>query len=873
MPPTYTVTFYSFKGGVGRTTLLANVASELAAGGARVLVWDLDVEAPGLHLFPGFEPPERMWQGGFLEWLGDTPPAPAGLPAAWPDDGWLRALGDRVYPAPQHADDRLRVLPAHGSKVDLGAAYAAIDWHALLVEQPERALQLFVRVRDALAERFRPTFLFIDARTGVSDLGGLLTGYLPDCTVLVGNYSRQSTAGLSSIYLGLDRFASAPHLPALRRRHPLERLLVASPVPTAPALMAKGRAQWETSFPGVAPRSQIEVPLAANLLYAEDLLVRSAPSSDAAQAYRAVAAALTDLQRQRERSEERARDADGGGEGAGFEARAERVLRLLGFELQPRTGVDLIARQRTGVRDLVYQVRCHPGEAPADTRLGGLVQGLRDRSPPDAERLLLVGHAHDGARARAARAGVTLRTIEELEAQLVDLPALASVIVREFEASELARAYVPPRLADGRDALRAAVAWATGEGAPLALVIGDDGAGKTSFTRRLAYELVDQAARDPQVPLPLLVSLRQAGAGVTLEDLIQRHLREAIGWHGNPEAVLHLVRAGRVVLLLDGFDELTGISSSVGALEQLWLLARPIMLPSLAPAGNRVLITCRTRFLREHASTPGATEGGRGDLPAIAALLDPTTIELAPFDPPQIARFLENKLGPRAAAPALAAIRRNERASTLAQRPLFLSIMAEDTSSLDGTDDDVTTARLCQHRVEAWVARGAPTAVLSADQRAKLIEWFAAEVWQLTDQELPHELLAGILRKAGGALGELATAPIDHELRTAPFLARSAEGSYRFVHQLYLSYCVARHLANQAARGPDALGLALATERIPSGVVEMFVEIAAERARRGPVESALRAILDAPYQPAVTDNAARLHQALGAQRVGSDRDA
>ena len=51
------VTFYSYKGGTGRTMALANVACLLAqrvSASERVLVVDWDLEAPGLHrFFPG----------------------------------------------------------------------------------------------------------------------------------------------------------------------------------------------------------------------------------------------------------------------------------------------------------------------------------------------------------------------------------------------------------------------------------------------------------------------------------------------------------------------------------------------------------------------------------------------------------------------------------------------------------------------------------------------------------------------------------------------------------------------------------------------------------------------------------------------------
>src|SRR5882757_8738219 len=45
------VTFYSYKGGTGRSMALANFAWLTAASGKRVLVIDWDLEAPGLHRY------------------------------------------------------------------------------------------------------------------------------------------------------------------------------------------------------------------------------------------------------------------------------------------------------------------------------------------------------------------------------------------------------------------------------------------------------------------------------------------------------------------------------------------------------------------------------------------------------------------------------------------------------------------------------------------------------------------------------------------------------------------------------------------------------------------------------------------------------
>jgi len=47
----YTVTFYSYTGGVGRTLALMNTAFRLSKKGKTVFVLDFDLEAPGVDVF------------------------------------------------------------------------------------------------------------------------------------------------------------------------------------------------------------------------------------------------------------------------------------------------------------------------------------------------------------------------------------------------------------------------------------------------------------------------------------------------------------------------------------------------------------------------------------------------------------------------------------------------------------------------------------------------------------------------------------------------------------------------------------------------------------------------------------------------------
>ena len=66
----YVVTFYSFKGGVGRTLALANVGLELARTGRSVLLVDFDLEAPGIHTFNHLKPKDEHHKG-LVDYISD----------------------------------------------------------------------------------------------------------------------------------------------------------------------------------------------------------------------------------------------------------------------------------------------------------------------------------------------------------------------------------------------------------------------------------------------------------------------------------------------------------------------------------------------------------------------------------------------------------------------------------------------------------------------------------------------------------------------------------------------------------------------------------------------------------------------------------
>lgn len=204
------VTFYSYKGGVGRTMSLANVAIDLARYGYKVLAIDWDLEAPGLHTY-------------FARWT-DGIPRPGVMELVTDVVTEWRSLCQPVLVPPRSGSGPLRGVLDFICAGNLDGGYAQrlhdLDWRVLYDEK-----RLGPRLEDWRAEWTREyDFVLIDSRTGMSDAGGICTIQLPDVLVALFTASKQSIEGVARI----ARAAQAG-----QKRLPIDRAsLQVIPVPT-----------------------------------------------------------------------------------------------------------------------------------------------------------------------------------------------------------------------------------------------------------------------------------------------------------------------------------------------------------------------------------------------------------------------------------------------------------------------------------------------------------------------------------------------------------------------------------------------------------------------------------------------------------------
>lgn len=199
------VTFYSYKGGVGRTMALANVAFRLADTHAlRVLAVDWDLEAPGLHEFFGFDREAMRNARGVLDFLRDWQEAVKGGATAPPDvRSWFLPVLNQPY-APRHGS--LALFPAGRMNRGYEARLARFSWR-LFYKRYQGAMAIET-LRQQLAES--ADIVLVDSRTGLTDAGGICTIQLPDGVVLMSAPNEQSLRGTERIAQGILEAGGLP---------------------------------------------------------------------------------------------------------------------------------------------------------------------------------------------------------------------------------------------------------------------------------------------------------------------------------------------------------------------------------------------------------------------------------------------------------------------------------------------------------------------------------------------------------------------------------------------------------------------------------------------------------------------------------------
>lgn len=257
-PSPRVVAFYSYKGGVGRSLALANTGVKLAMQGHRVLLVDLDLEAPGLHDIHPFRSVSVPASGGLLELLNlymesGSQSVPTSFPKwqletyatpVWPNlatpaepvssvkgagEVWLMPASGRVWP--------FTGQPGAEQKT-YGAVLEGFNWADFYSKAGDAAWANFLERITAKPNGYGFNFVLLDSRTGLSDPFYVALTMASD-VVAVSGFNRQNIKGVRDVM----RQSKQPEFAAEYGRKRIH--LVGSPAPDMDAVQWQ---RWESEI-------------------------------------------------------------------------------------------------------------------------------------------------------------------------------------------------------------------------------------------------------------------------------------------------------------------------------------------------------------------------------------------------------------------------------------------------------------------------------------------------------------------------------------------------------------------------------------------------------------------------------------------------
>lgn len=397
--------------------------------------------------------------------------------------------------------------------------------------------------------------------------------------------------------------------------------------------------------------------------------------------------------------------------------------------------------------------------------------------------------------------------------------------------------------------------WMKSPGSNLMVLMAPAGHGKTTLLQELSRQFADAFLKGREssdaLPVPLLVPFESVRRIVDFEALMYKRLGELCA--GSYGAFTELLKSGRAILLVDGFDELADDAGTSVAEAQVRSM-RPLL-----EGEAKVILAGRTVFTQLFAGEQSVAKKVRALVGDIAV----TEAEILPFDADKVHEYVCTRQGisTQQRDVLLRYVEISPDHAELAANPLFLKFLTglAVSNALPDTPNsveqvDTLLARVCEREEERQHLG------IGTSEQLNFLGWIALEIFKSartaiskTDVELMASEILQAIPGASGTTSDVTGRLVDHAL-----LNTHGSGEITFIHPLIRDVLLARAIATEllVSSGRVAPRSPLTLRDLPEGTVHHLafgasdwlqvmrnVERLPTQARRNVLRIAMRAAL------------------------------
>jgi len=413
---------------------------------------------------------------------------------------------------------------------------------------------------------------------------------------------------------------------------------------------------------------------------------------------------------------------------------------------------------------------------------------------------------------------------------LLDVEAPLRAFIADYETKDIHLFYLPLRCKSELELennLETVIShWLESE-RQLLVILGGFGTGKTTTLMKLKHQLAKDFVSGKNQLIPLFISLRDFESFGSIDIFVKEKLKEEIGIEISYNKFINLLKEGRFLLLLDGFDEMGQRIDSKVRFENFENLI-PII-----SASPKTILTCRPAYfvsddelfsIVKHYSNdfapghhdPNLSEklSGYGDFIKQArhwsssdekfSISGTDSVTILPFTKNDVVQYVTNyfsckriKSGPiNSAKEILKRIKQTYDLQDLSKRPILLNLIVE-TLPLIPRMKEASPSIIYNEYTLAWMChdygKGRVRKLIPIEDKKQFMNQLA---WQMYDNNslkfhykelLPH--LSDFFKQS-----DILEEFIASDIQACSFLERDALGFFKFSHKSFMEFFCGKYL-------------------------------------------------------------------------------